>query len=111
MAEQLVDRLINAVDNLPEETRRQNANASGSQVLRANRQSSQSTESEMRRLYPSINSKFEIIIILTFLSALSRASRPCQKERRLWVRDWFRVSKHWVLCFQFNTTRAASEAS
>ena len=39
MAEQLVDRLINAVDNLREETRRQNANASGSQVSRANRQS------------------------------------------------------------------------
>ena len=56
MAEQLLDRLINPVDNLREETRRQNANASGSQVSRANRQSSQSTESEMRRLYPSINS-------------------------------------------------------
>ena len=56
MAEQLADRLINPVDNLREETRRQNANASGSQVSRANRQSSQSTESEMRRLYPSINS-------------------------------------------------------
>ena len=56
MAEQLVDRLINVVDNLREETRRQNANASGSQVSRANRQSSQSTESEMRRLYQSINS-------------------------------------------------------
>ena len=43
MAEQLVDRLINPVDNLREKTRRQNANASGSQVSRANRQSSQST--------------------------------------------------------------------
>ena len=56
MAEQLVDCLINAVDNLREETQRQNANASWSQVSRANRQSSQSTESEMGRLYPSINS-------------------------------------------------------
>ena len=51
-----MERLINAVDNLREDTRRQNANASGSQVSKANRQSSQSTESEMRRLYPRINS-------------------------------------------------------
>ena len=49
MAEELMDRLINAVDNLREETQRQNGS-------RANRHSLQSTESEMRRLYPSINS-------------------------------------------------------
>ena len=77
MAEQLVDRLINAVDNLREETRRQNANASGSQVSRANRQSSQSTESEMRRLYPNINSnvRTNVNVALVVGSSVSAPDR------------------------------------
>lgn len=58
MVEELMDRLINAVDNLREETQRHNENVGGLQFQgsRVNRQSTQSTESEMRRLYPSINS-------------------------------------------------------
>ena len=59
MAEELMNRIINAVDNLRQETQRRNGNGSALQESRASTQSSQSIEGEMRRLYPSINSVHE----------------------------------------------------
>ena len=53
MAEELMNRLIHAVDTLREETQHRNENANVGQGSRA---AEQSTEDVMRRLYPSINS-------------------------------------------------------
>ena len=46
--EELINRIINAVDNLRQETQRRNGNGSALQQSRASTQSSQSIEGEMR---------------------------------------------------------------
>lgn len=63
--------LINAVDNLREETQRRNQDPSYSR-----RSGGQSTESEMRRLYPSINSSSANTSL-----GINDSSTPCVPDR------------------------------